>query len=335
MRIAVIGGGAAGLMCAAAINGQNPKAEVFLIEKNDALGKKVIISGGGRCNLTTGIQDVRIVLANYPRGGKFLSSAMHRFPPAAVRQWFEDQEVPLKCEADQRVFPVSNQGQDVVGAFEKYFTANNTKILFNHHVRGIKKEGRRFIIDFKNQPALAADKVIITLGGQAYRQTGSAGDGYGLAESLGHHITELAPSLSSLTCKESWPGKVAGVSFAKAVFKIRGKKNYEFTGPFVFTHWGVSGPAVFALSSLMAFEKFSPKAPLKIYLDLAPDLPVNEVLSKIESFMKLNPKKLFKYALHRLTPLSLAEAAANQIGIKKEKESRNQQTGIAAGSRMV
>lgn len=320
MREAIIGGGAAGLMCAAAINEQNPEAEVFLIEKNDSLGKKVIISGGGRCNVTTGIQDVRIVLSKYPRGSKFLSSAMHRFPPEAVQQWFEDQGVALKGEADQRVFPVSNQSKDVVGAFEKFFADNNTKILLNHYVRGIEKEGKRFIVHFKNQPSLTVDKVILTLGGQAYRQTGSAGDGYGLAESLGHHITELAPSLSSLTSKESWPAEVAGTSFAKATFKVHGKKHYEFTGPFVFTHWGVSGPAVFALSSLIAFEKFSPTAPIKIYLDLAPDLSINEVLFKIKSFMESDPKKLFKYTLHQLIPLSLAAIAVDQIGIKKEKK---------------
>lgn len=320
MREAIIGGGAAGMMCAAAINEQNPEAEVFLIEKNDSLGKKVIISGGGRCNITTGIQDVRIVLGKYPRGSKFLSSAMHLFSPLAVQQWFEDRGVALKCEADLRVFPVSNQGKDVVAAFEKIFAANNTKVLFKHCVQEIKKDGHRFIIHFKNQPSLTVDKVIMALGGQAYRQTGSTGDGYGLAESLGHRITELAPSLSSLTSKESWPAEVAGASFTKTAFKARGKRNYKFIGPFVFTHWGVSGPAVFALSSLIAYEKFSASEPIKIYLDIAPDLSINEVLFKIESFTKSNPKKLFKYALRQVAPLSLAVIAADQVGIRREKK---------------
>jgi len=320
MRVAIIGGGAAGMMCAAAINEQNPDLDVFLIDKNDSLGKKVIISGGGRCNVTTGIQDVRIVLSKYPRGSKFLSSAMFSFSPLAVYEWFEAHGVPLKCEDDMRVFPVSNQGQDVVSIFEKLFANHNTEILFNYQVKSIKKVGKEFIISFKDKSSLAVDKVILTTGGQAYRQTGSTGDGYSLAESLGHHITELAPSLSSLNCKEVWPEEVAGVSLTKATFEAKGKKIYKFTGPFVFTHWGVSGPAVFALSSLIAFEKFSEAEPLQIYLDLVPDLSKNEVLLKIKNFMESDPKKLFKYALHQITPLALATLAVEQLGILREKK---------------
>jgi predicted Rossmann fold flavoprotein len=320
MRIAIIGGGAAGMMCAAAINEQNPKAEVFLIEKNDSLGKKVIISGGGRCNLTTGIEDVKIVLNNYPRGNKFLNSAMRHFPPSAVRQWFEEHGVPVKIEVDNRVFPVSNKGKDVVSAFEKIFADNNTKVLINHSVQTIKKEGNRFTVSFTNQPALVADKVVFTLGGQAYRQTGSSGDGYSLAESLGHHITELASSLSSLTSKESWPAQVAGISFIKSVVQAQGKKKYETAGPFVFTHWGLSGPAIFALSSLVAFEKISTTEPLKIFIDLVPDSTLEQVLLKIKNSMETEPKKLFKYSLRQIAPLSLADIAIDQIGIRQDKK---------------
>lgn len=320
MRIAVIGGGAAGMMCAATINENNPEAEVFLIERNDSLGKKVIISGGGRCNVTTGITEVKIVLQKYPRGSKFLNSAMYGFPPLAVQQWFEDHGVPLKCEDDLRVFPVSNQGRDVVGAFTQLFTTTNTKVLFKHYVKGISKKDNKFILDFKDQPSLEVDKVVLTLGGQAYRQTGSTGDGYSLAESLGHTSTTLAASLSSLTSQETWPKEVAGVSFTKATFKANGKKHYEFIGPFVFTHWGVSGPAVFALSSLIAFEKISEVEPFKIYLDIVPDLSTDEVLGRVKKFIDNNPKKLFKFALQQIIPLSLSSIVLEQLGIKKEKK---------------
>jgi hypothetical protein len=320
MRIAIIGGGAAGMMSAATINEQNQAVEVFLIEKNNSLGKKVIISGGGRCNVTTGIQEVGIVLEKYPRGSKFLNSAMYGFPPQAVWQWFENHEINLKCESDQRVFPISNKGQDIVGVFEKLFANSNTKILFNHNVQEIDKEDNNFIIHFKDQPDLIVDKVIMTLGGQAYRQTGSTGDGYSIAESLGHSITELAPSLSSLTSQETWPTKVAGISFPKAICAAKGEKNYEFTGPFVFTHWGISGPAVFALSSLIAFEKFSPHQPLKISLDVVPDLPTDKIVFKFKSFMEANPKKIFKNTLHKVIPLSLASVVVEQVGINLEKK---------------
>lgn len=320
MRIAILGGGAAGMMCAATIAENNPKAELFLIERNDSLGKKVIISGGGRCNVTTGIEDVRLVLEKYPRGSKFLNSAMHRFSPALVRAWFEDHGVPLKCEDDMRVFPVSNQGKDIVRVFEKILNSEKRSILFKHSVTKIEKKAKQFIIYFKDQKPLTVDKVILTLGGQAYRQTGSTGDGYALAESLGHRISNLAPSLSSLTSKETWPSDVAGLSFAYTKFSAQGKKNYEFSGPFIFTHWGISGPAVFALSSLIAFEKFSDLKPLKIYLDIAPDLSIDQVLEKIKKFAQAEPKKIFKYALHQVMPLSLASVALEQLAISEKKK---------------
>ena len=320
MRIAIIGGGAAGMMCAATIAENNPRAEIFLIERNSSLGKKVIISGGGRCNVTTGIEDIKIVLEKYPRGGKFLNSAMHRFPPASVRAWFEEHGVPLKCEDDMRVFPFSNQGKDIVRVFEKILNSGKHKILFNHSVTKIEKKSKQFSIYFREQKPLLVDRVVLTLGGQAYRQTGSTGDGYGLAESLGHHISNLAPSLSSLSSKETWPSDVAGVSFAYAKLRAQGKKNYEFSGPFVFTHWGISGPAVFALSSLIAFEKFSDLKPLKMYLDFAPDLSIDQVLEKIKKFALSEPKKIFKYALHQVMPLSLALVALEQLAISEKKK---------------
>jgi predicted flavoprotein YhiN len=119
MKLAILGGGAAGMMAAATINEIYPEIEVFLIEKNDSLGKKVIISGGGRCNVTTGITDIKTVLSKYPRGNKFLTTAMYHFPPSEVYNWFEAHDIPLKVEQDLRVFPESNNGKDIVGVFEK------------------------------------------------------------------------------------------------------------------------------------------------------------------------------------------------------------------------
>lgn len=320
MKIAIIGGGAAGMMSAVAANENNPKAEVFLIERNDSLGKKVVISGGGRCNVTTGIQEIKIVLTKYPRGAKFLNSAIHNFPPRAVQDWFEEHGVPLKCEEDQRVFPVSNKGTDVVKAFETFFAEHQTKVLFKHIVKSIEKKNNSFIVNFKDQKSLSVDKVILALGGQAYRQTGSAGDGYSLAESLGHQITELAPSLSSLTSKETWPTQLAGLSFLQATFKAHGEKNYQFTGPFVFTHWGISGPAVFALSALLAFEKFDKNLGLDIYIDVLPELTEENLLEKLKDFMDANPKKLFKYALSKFVALSLASIALEENNVSEDKK---------------
>lgn len=320
MKIAIIGGGAAGMMCAATINELNPRGQVFLIEKNDSLGKKVIISGGGRCNVTTGFDDLKIVLSKYPRGEKFLISAMTRFSPTAVYQWFEDHGVPLKCETDMRVFPQSDDGHDVVGAFQTVFAKSKTKLLLEHTVKQLEKKDGGFSITFKNGETLVADRVVLALGGQAYRQTGSSGDGYTLAESLGHHITPLAPSLHSFITKEKWPKSISGLSFAEAEITVSGQKKYSFTGPFLFTHSGISGPAVFALSSLSAFEVWGPTASLPIFINLAPALNSEELLEKLKQNIAANPKKVFKNSLFGIVPQSIAELVCQENAISLEKK---------------
>lgn len=320
MRVAIVGSGAAGMMCAATINELNPRIEVVLIEKNDSLGKKVIISGGGRCNVTTGLQDIKTVLKKYPRGEKFLTTAMYNFSPADVFAWFENHGTPLKCEQDLRVFPKSNNGKDVVKVFENIFGANNTKILFKHSAKNIIKKENKFLVYFNEKDFVEVDKVIMAVGGQAYRHTGSTGDGYTIAESLGHSVTALAPSLYSFITKEKWPREVSGLSFEKAAISFKGQKKYSFTGPFLFTHIGISGPAVFALSSLIAFEKFDQTNPINITLDLLPDLAKEKLLEKINKTIKDNIKKSFKNTLHNFLPLSLAEVVCRENNITFEKK---------------
>ncbi|MFA6105366.1 MAG: aminoacetone oxidase family FAD-binding enzyme [Patescibacteria group bacterium] len=319
MKIAIIGGGAAGMMCAATINELSPKAEVFLIEKNTSLGKKVIISGGGRCNVTTGLEDVKRILENYPRGSKFLSSAVYGFPPSAVREWFEGHGVPLKCENDNRVFPVSDKGEDVVNVFKKIFKDFGTEILPGHKVDKIVKSGEEFKIHFTNFPELVVDRVVFALGGQAYRGTGSTGDGYELAESLGHTITKLAPSLHSFITAEAWPKNLAGVSFPKATI-YAGSEEKKFTGPFLFTHSGISGPAVFALSSLVAFESFDRKKSLPIKIDLLPDFSSEELFKTLKEKSVDNVKQSFKNYLRNFVPEAVAVVVCteNKIAIEKK-----------------
>lgn len=320
MRIAIIGGGAAGLMAAATINENSPTTDVFLIEKNDSLGKKVIISGGGRCNVTTGITDIKTVLKKYPRGEKFLINAFHRFGPQDVYDWFEKHAVALKCEKDLRVFPKSDNGRDVVGAFERIFEKQHTKVLLKHNVKQIEKKDTQFIITCKDQIPLTVDRVVLALGGQAYRQTGSTGDGYTLAENLGHHITPLAPSLYSFITKEKWPKEISGMSFANITITAKGTKTFSFSGPALFTHTGLSGPAVFALSSLIAFEPFGPPKPLPIFVDLIPDIKSHIFLLRLKESLKENPKKSFKNILHFFIPQSLAEIICREIGVPVDKK---------------
>ncbi|MFA4845478.1 MAG: aminoacetone oxidase family FAD-binding enzyme, partial [Patescibacteria group bacterium] len=244
MRVAIVGGGAAGLMCAVTLHETVPTAEIFLFERNDGLGKKVIISGGGRCNVTTGILDVKTILTKYPRGNKFLTSAMYGFPPDAVIHWFESRDVPLKTQSDLRVFPISDKGRDIVRVFEMLFQESEVTVMLKTNVVNVTKQGKKFSVLTKESALpLIVDRVVLTTGGQAYRHTGSTGDGYAFASSLGHTITPLAPSLNAFFTREKWPAQISGLSFDNAtITALRGKKHPSFTGPFLFTHKGVSGP---------------------------------------------------------------------------------------------
>jgi len=321
MKLAIIGGGAAGLMAAAAAHETNPEAEIFLIERNDGLGKKVIISGGGRCNVTTGVSDIRTVLTRYPRGGKFLSSAMHLFPPDQVFAWFEAHGVPLKIEEDLRVFPQSDNGKDIVRIFENLFDASRIHVLLKKSATHVEKNEQGFVISFKDATdPLIVDRVILTTGGQAYRHTGSTGDGYAFAQALGHTITTLMPSLNAFFTEETWPGELSGLSFEKATIIAKRGKNPSYTGPFLFTHKGVSGPAVFAVSSLVAFETYDRDHPLEISIDLFPDQSADELRTMIETNMITNAKKSFTNSLVGIVSKSLAETLCRELKISPEKK---------------
>ncbi len=315
MKVAIVGGGAAGMMAAAAL-AEAGGVEVFVIEKNAVLGRKVVISGGGRCNTTTGLRDVRKVLECYPRGGKFLNSAMNNFPPEKVYEWFESQGVPLKVEKDLRVFPVSNDGHDIVGVFERIFSERGVNVLLRHSVESIEHLNNKFVLKFKDGLQIDFDAVVLTTGGQAYRFTGSSGEGYAFAEALGHTITKLAPSLNSFITEEQWPKNLAGVSIPKATFRS-GKAKY--TGPFIFTHKGVSGPAVFALSSLVAFEDYGKNKPLEVFIDLIPDTGFGEFEKEFLAEVAENPKKNFSNSASEFMPKSLAKEALINLGIEDKK----------------
>lgn len=319
MKIAIIGGGAAGLMAAATIRENCPSAEVFLIDRNNGLGKKVIISGGGRCNVTTGILDVRTVLTKYPRGAKFLLKTMNRFPPKAVIAWFEANGVPLKTEEDLRVFPVSDIGSDVVGAFERLFADSNVQTILGHSVKQIEKTERGFRVSFTTQESLEADIVVLTTGGQAYRHTGSTGDGYAFAEHLGHSLTPLAASLNSFLTKETWPKELSGMSFEKVSISSPRSKTFSATGPFLFTHRGVSGPAVFALSSLVAFEHYDGSTPLELVLNIFPDEHKDSLQERIAGVIAKNPKKNLQTILGFVVPKRLAEILCLELKLDGTK----------------
>lgn len=308
------------MMCAARLLELRTDVEIFLFDRNDGLGKKVIISGGGRCNVTTGIHDVKTVLQRYPRGEKFLTSAMFAFPPKTVYDWFEDHGVPLKIQADLRAFPVSDNGKDIVGVFEKLFVDKRVQLRLKTSVVKVEKHGDVFQIFTKEQLApCETDVLVLTTGGQAYRQTGSTGDGYAFAQSLGHSITSLAPSLNAFFTSETWPAQVSGLSFDQATITAKTTPKKKFTGPFLFTHKGVSGPAVFALSALVAFEKYDKQKPLEITLDLFPEESVDQLHAQLLALVGQHFNKAFVNVLSMLVPKSLADVVVTQLHISLSK----------------
>lgn len=288
-EIAIVGGGAAGMMAAATLAEGNKPARVTVLERNKDLGRKVKISGGGRCNVTTGVQDLKEILKAYPRGAKFFRTALYDFPPEKVVDWFEQHGVGLKTEKDMRVFPMSDNGDDVVGVFEKVFVEQKVDVKFGYSVSSIEKRDDKFLINGE----LKFDAIILALGGQAYRHTGSQGDGYGLAESLGHSITDLGPSLNSFMVDDQWVKDLSGVSFADVKLKMCGQ---EFRGPIIFTHKGISGPATFALSSLCAFDKISKNEAQGLRIDFCPDESYDNLRKQLISSAQNVGKVAAKFA---------------------------------------
>lgn len=263
-RIAIIGGGAAGMMAAAAIAEYNLDGGVVtvqadLYERNAALGAKVVISGGGRCNVTTGTTDMRQLLGRYPRGGAWLRSALRAFGPARIRAWFEAHGVPLKEEADGRVFPVSNNGHDIVNVFTRLLSApgSGVRVLTGHTVTDIAHADGHITVGVRQGDVASSavyDAIIITTGGNAYAQTGSRGDGYAFARSVGHTITPLGPSLNSFHTAQRWMHALSGISFADALLRATTPDGaVEVRGPVILTHFGVSGPAVFAFAAQVPY----------------------------------------------------------------------------------
>lgn len=301
------------MMAAAMAVDQTRKCSVSLYEKNAYLGAKVLISGGGRCNVTTGIFDIKEMLKNYPRGAKFLMTAMFRFPPEKVMAWFEEHGVPMKIEKDLRVFPVSNNGKDIVGALEKYLRLHGVEISCNMGITQIAKEGKQFKITSKDGRTSISDAVILTTGGNAYRHTGSTGDGYAFAEALGHKLTPLGQSLNSFKIAEKWVSTLAGVSFEKAKLTLGA---YKRLGAFVFTHRGVSGPAIFALSSYVAHEPISVQKPLRLTIDFFPDEKFDGFERRFFDLIQKNPKKSLTNFLDILLPKSLCKVVASLSNIK-------------------
>lgn len=232
---------------------KNKNFHITLLEGNKKLWKKLLLSWGGRCNVTTGIFDKKILKEKYTRGFDFFENFLMKFSPKKCKKWFENHNLSLKIEEDLRVFPTSNNSNDVLWVFENIF--NNSQelidIKYQHKVKKVEKENNQFLVFTENE-RFEADILVVATGGNAYAHTGSQGDGYSFARSFGHTITQLWPSLSSFLVEENFIKELTGLVFSHAEIIYNNKK---ISGSLLFTHFGISWPLAFMLSSHLAWEE--------------------------------------------------------------------------------
>ncbi len=318
-KVIVIGAGAAGTM-AAGVAAQNG-AEVVLLERNEKIARKVMITGKGRCNVTNNVTDTQEFISNIPGNGRFLYGAFSSFNSQDTIDFFESYGVPLKVERGNRVFPVSDKAVDIVDALNKYITTNKVQrkterviklICENNEIRGVETE-------FGNKHF--ADAVIVATGGLSYPKTGSSGDGYEFAKSVGHTITELRPSLSALVCREGLCSDCMGLSLKNVAIRVvdtqKKKEIYDDFGEMLFTHFGVSGPMILSASAHMRNME---KARYEIYIDLKPALNHEKLDARILRDFADNSNKSISNILALLVPKSLIVPILKMAHIKPSEK---------------
>ncbi len=315
MTVIVIGGGAAGLMAAGTAAEYADK--VVLIEKNDRLGKKLRITGKGRCNITNSC-DIEDMIQMYPVNGKFLYSALYTFTNDDIVSLLESYGVQTKIERGGRVFPVSDDARDVVDAMRKYALKSNVKLIRAEVKSLIEKDGVIKGVE-SDKGDFAGDRVILCPGGASYPQTGSDGSGYKLAETLGHTIITPTPSLVPLCAKEKWCSTVMGLSLKNVevtAYSANNKKLHSGFGEMLFTHFGVSGPLILSLSAHIKKE-ISKGVCLKI--DLKPALDIAQLDNRVlRDFDKQKNKHLIN-ALDALLPKALIPVVIELSDIEPHK----------------
>lgn len=323
-KVAVIGGGAAGMMaaCAAAENGH----QVTLYERNEKLGKKIYITGKGRCNLTNAC-DTEELFAAVKRNAKFLYSAIYGFDNQAVMQYFERLGLAIKTERGNRVFPQSDHASDVIRALADELRRKHVKVCLNTKVTQIcrNEAGISGVIwdcsDTKErQQKTAYDAVIVACGGVSYPTTGSDGSGFELCRELGHTVTELRPSLIGMTTKEGYIPQLQGLSLKNVSLTIKdGKKVlYSDFGEMLFTHQGISGPLVLTTSSCIPDKSLGKELPF--WIDLKPALTREQLDKRLQREFSENLNRQFKNAVHGLVPAKMLPVLIELSAIDPEKK---------------
>lgn len=332
-KIVIIGGGPAGLKAAlTAASRYKDKAEICIMEKNERFGRKLMITGKGRCNVTNNC-DLDTLIANVPKNGRFLYSAFSSFLPQDTMKYFETMGVPLKTERGNRVFPQSDKAVDIVDALVKGLKPLGIKPI-HAKAKSIKIMGEKVAgVELENGQVIEADSVVLATGGMSYPVTGSTGDGYRMAKDLGHTVTELKPSLVPLNCHEGFCSRLAGLSLKNVTLSVfegdKKKPIFKEMGEMLFTHFGISGPLVLSAS---AYLKKMGKAKYKAVIDLKPALTLEQLDKRILRDFENEKNKDFANSLDALLPKSIIPVIIERSGIapreKVNQISREQRTDL-------
>ena len=330
MKVVIIGGGPAGML--SAISAGTNKNDVTILEKMNMLGRKLLITGKGRCNITSSIS-IDEFIKNVPGNGKFLYSCLNNFTNEDILNILKEEGLQTKVERGNRVFPITDKSQDVLQALLNRLKKLKVKIEVGANVKEILTEqdivsGVKYIQGGKEK-ILKADKVILATGGKSYSATGSTGDGYELAKKVGHTVTEIKPSLVPISTK----GKdleicrrMQGLSLKNVAIKIKDAKNnkiiYEDFGEMIFTHFGVSGPVILSGSAhLLRYKKEDIRqGNIKLIIDLKPALDVQKLDDRILRDFSLEKNKIFKNSLDNLLPQKMISTVIELSGIDQNKK---------------
>ena len=315
-KIIVIGGGPAGMLAAVSASGDNTK--VILLEKNDKLGKKLFITGKGRCNITNSA-DTSVIMKNIMTNPKFMYSALEAYDNTDICRDIESEGCRIKEERGGRMFPVSDHSSDVIKALSNMLDKAGVEVRLRNEVKKLEKTESGFDVFFSSGKKENADAVIIATGGVSYAATGSTGDGFEFAKAFGHTVTDLKPSLVPLVTSDGWCKDLQGLSLKNTGLKMysAGKLIYEDFGEMMFTHFGVTGPMILSASSYYYKRKSDD---VTIHLDLKPALSEDVLDERILREIADNHEKHFVNMLPALLPAKMVPVIARMSGIEEHKK---------------
>lgn len=332
----VIGGGPSGMMAAGTAASCGKK--VLLLEKNKKLGEKLLISGGGRCNLTNAEESEEILLSNFGKAKGFLHSSFNQFGMKDTFSFFKKLGLPLVIQTRKRVFPKSEKSTDVFKALEKYMKQGGVQVKCLSQVDGLVSKDGKIIHILVNGEKISADAFILATGGKSHPETGSTGDGFKWLKKLGHTVVDSNPTIVPLAVREKWVKSLSGVSLSaiKVTFFVDGKSKIKKKGKILFTHFGFSGPMILNLSSQV--DKLLYEGEVTMEIDAYPDTDLGALDKHITKIFNVNKNKTLKNIFAEISPAGLTEVLLKQLNFNPDtkvhsitKEQRKEITNLLKG----